>query len=71
MDVLAITRGAREGCTAPGCGKQKTLTVDVVWGRRCAAHSPRFHPGHAVDLARSLGITAAMRYIRTPLAGEA
>jgi hypothetical protein len=58
------TRTATDGCTAPGCGTQNTVTLDGVHGRRCAEHPPTFDPAHAVELAVDGRLETALGYCR-------
>lgn len=57
------TAAAAYGCTAPSCGTQDTVTADGIYGRRCAAHAPRFDANVAVHLALT-DPAAAMAYVR-------
>lgn len=40
MTAPGWTRTAAEGCTAPACGTQHTVTIDGHHGRRCERHQP-------------------------------
>lgn len=64
---FAVLPGISKHCTADGCTRTDTQTVDGVHGRRCDQHPPTFEPAHAVDLAVKLGPAAALAYCRTDL----
>ena len=63
------TRSATDGCTAPDCGTQDTVTLDGVHGRRCADHPPIFDAARAVELAVGGLLDTAFGYCRAEVAG--
>lgn len=54
-------------CTAPGCCRTDTATVDGVNGRRCDTHPPVFLPAYAVHLAVTGWPHTATAYCRSDL----
>jgi len=62
-----LVRQPSPHCTAPGCTRTDTATVDGVCGRRCSDHPPTFDPGHAVHLMVSGWPEDAFAYCRAPL----
>jgi hypothetical protein len=54
-------------CTATGCDRDDTATVDGVHGRRCPEHPPTFSRDHATNLLLDGRPAAALAYLRTEL----
>lgn len=59
--------GVSPHCTADGCRRTDTATVDGHNGRRCGQHPPTFDPARAVHLMAAGWTAAALAYCRAGL----
>ena len=50
----SFTTVAANGCTADGCGTQRTVVLSARDGRRCAAHADHLPDEYRADLAMDL-----------------
>jgi len=70
---------ALRGCTGPDCGRQQTVTVDGVNGRRCIRHLPpgaerlvdTYDRGQALALVDAGDPSSAFAWLRAHLTRRA